>query len=431
MRKYLYTILLAAKSAARRSRLAGGAIVLFAATAALAVALDAVASGAERNARAFFESRSGGQVFVRGLERVEGGRLVEEGRRAELEGLVAALPRGSRVRERCDFRARLLAHGRSAVATVRGLDLKAEKAAAAGLELVSGSLPAEGSGGIVIEERAALALRAAPGDELVLQTLDHRGRATADAFRIAAVVRDGAMVADGSAWLELAAARRLRGYGPGELHYLAIGLPEGEATRGAELIASALPDPLKGKLRKELPWDEVGARVEGLSWSGRRYLLIGEEDCTIFILRAVDGIRLAIAVLLSLILCLGAVGSSSSFGMIALDRRREIGALRAIGLDRRQAARLLGAEAIMTAAAAALAGIAAGCALVAPLAFLRLSGAAGLQGFLAGASLAPEPRAGAALAALAATTLAAALGAVGPARRAAGIDPAKAFGEGV
>jgi ABC-type lipoprotein release transport system permease subunit len=432
VRKYLYILGLAAKSAARRSAMARGVCLVFAAAAALAVTVDAVQAGASRNALSAFERRSGGTVFVRGLERDASGRLVEMGERSELAGLLATMPAGSVARERCDFRARVIAHGGRAYAMVRGIDMESERDAMRDLHILAGSASSAASGeGIVLEEKAAVALGLSPGDEVLVETTDCRGRATAEAFKVAAIARDPSLVADGSAWLELKAARLLRSYGPGELDYLAI-VP-GDPARDSGAIRAASPLPLRANRAgsQNLAWDDVASRVEGQKWEGRRYLVVDAGDSMVFTLRALAGIKAASAALIAAILGLGAVGASSSFGMIALDRRRETGALRAIGLGRREAARMAAAEAVITAAASSVAGIAAGSVVVLLLSLVKLPNPGELSPFLADGSLSPILRPQAALAAFAASVAAAGLGSIGPARSAGRAAPAAAFGEGI
>lgn len=445
MRRYIYAASLGCRNARRRSHQYSGLCLVFAAAAALAVVADAAAAGAERNALKAFELRSGGAAYVRGLERTkalgstEAGRyhLAAMSRDDELARFAAALPPGSVTRRRSDFRARLVTGGRSAAAIVRGLDMDAERDALSRLALVSGSIDAAAKG-IVVESKAAKALGADVGDEVEIEATDYHGRATAWSCPVAAVYKDDPLLEDGSAWLDIATANAILGYGPGEFGYFSITTPESnrDLSDVENDLGRALPKG-SGLVRwrrsglEPMAWDDIASRVKGIDWKGRGYLVATIDDCMVYPLRALAAADAAAKVLIALIVALAAVGAASSFRTVTRERRKEIGALKALGATGLDIARMTYWEALAAALASGAAGVAAGCALVGIAAAMRFPAAGDLALFLDGGALSPIIRPGAGLVAVAATALAAALGSLGPARSAARLQSAEAFGEGI
>lgn len=433
MNRNRYIVGLAAKLAFRQRIGNKGIILVFAAALAAIILAEGAAGGAALNARGYFRQRTGGSAFLFGLERDGSGRLVELSRRQELESVIQTLPPGSVARERTGFPGRLRAHGGSAVAVVQGIDFDAERATITALPAIEGDARAAAGGQcLIIGAKAAAALSVGVGDEVLLEARDCRGRATVEAFGVAAIVREPALAEDGSAWLALGAANRLRGYGDGEFGYLALETPLATPMLDAAVAAPHGIKFLAGRKGGEpLRWGDPKSLAKGLSWEGRAYLCAGEEDFLFYPERLVEGILLASRFLAAVILALAAVGASSSFGMLILERRRELGAFRAMGATRGETRRLAACEALFTGLGAGLAGLCAGAAGLALLGLARFPDAGEAALFLKAGRLGPVFKPETALFALAACAAAAALGALGPARTAGKVEPANAIGEGL
>jgi len=431
MKRLSYLAQLAAKRAFRERKGNRGTILVFAAAVAAIALAEGTAAGAARNVREFYSLRLGGSAFLCGFEREEKGRLVGLSALEDLEPALSALPGGSIAHRRTAFTGRLRAHGKSAVASVQGLDFTDEAATLASLPVVAGDWKTATDGrGIVIGKKAAAALGVGPGYEAILEARDCRGRATIEAFEVAAVEDEPALVDEGSVWLSLAAANRLRGYAEGEFGYLAL---DGVASTPEAGVALAKTIRLiQGKAEgTPLRLQDPGPVVRKLAWEGRAYLLVRQGDLALFPLNILEGILLAARALAAVILCLAAIGVSSSFRMLVMERPKELGALRAMGATRKDARRLVALEAIMTGFAGGLVGLAAGGAGLALLGLVALPQGGGIQIYLHGGRFRPLFEPAMPLLALAAATLAAAIGAGGPARAASRIEPAAAIGEGI
>ena len=114
-----------------------------------------------------------------------------------------------------------------------------------------------------------------------------------------------------------------------------------------------------------------------------------------------------------------------------MERPRELGALRAMGATRKDARRLVALESIMTGFAGGLLGLLAGAAGLALLGLVDFPQGGDIQIYLQGGRLRPLFEPLMPLLALAAATLAAAIGAGRPARAASRIEPATALAEGI
>jgi len=141
---------------------------------------------------------------------------------------------------------------------------------------------------------------------------------------------------------------------------------------------------------------------------------------------AVDALTGTLLLLAMLVSLLGAFNIAQAFAAQTRERRREIGLLRAVGASRREVLRLLLSEATLIGAAGGVAGAVGGW-----LAGLVADGVA--QRWLPAFPFKPESffrfAPGWWLAAIAIGVLGAVLGALGPARAAARVDPARALGD--
>jgi len=431
MRRFIYLAELALKNAARRSGSLGGVAAVFALAVALASVADGAFEGAARNASLAFRLRAGGTISVQGLERRKSGGLTELSSGKELSPFLAALPAGSIVRKRCDFQARIRSGAAGATARVHGLDIAAETDFISSLGPgVREALAAASGRGLVMNAKAAGALGLECGDEVLLEAKDAQGRVTADAFSVAAIVEEPPLLEEGSVFMELSAANRLRGYAPGEFGRLAISLPGsmGAAPCYDLLSASAPALPWKRGLAPDAKPGDAAALVRGLDWSGRAYLFTTEAETLVYPLRLLEALRAGGSLLFALLLAIAALGAASSYGMVALGREAEIGSLRAIGLARGDVAALYALEALFVGLAASLAGLLLGWAALGAAGLLSfpVSGAAAV--FFRAGRLAPVIRPAPDLAAIAACSLSALLGALFPARGASRLSPARAFG---
>jgi putative ABC transport system permease protein len=431
----------AAKSALRRSKKTRSLRLVFAAAAAATVIASGAAAGASHNALDNFMNRTGGNAYVRGLEKARSGAIRETTVPAELGAALACFP-DSGIVQRTDFRARLVAKGRTAYAMVRGLDFRRKGSMAGGFQSLSGdpatALERRGDGsGIVLARKAAEALEVSAGDGLFLQASDHLGRITVESLFVAAVVEDDALLEDGSAWMDLAEANRIRGYRDGECGYVAVRLadPRNEGPLLYKRLTASLKEtkaalPLSpGQGSHSTAWDDFSSQTKGQSWDGRRYLFVTTEDCLVYPLRVIEAAGAAADFLIVLILALASIGATSSFSMIVRDRTRELGTLSALGATASDLFRLSVAESVFVALAGALAGCLAGEAALGALALIRLPQIGFFSVFLQRGFLRPRPDLLSPLLACAACAVSAAIGSIAPARRAARLDPAKAFAE--
>jgi len=430
MRRFIYLAELACKNAARRSASLGGVAAVFALAVALSSLADGAFEGGARSVSRAFRLRSGGSISVQGLERRASGGLTELCSKRELAPFLAKLPAGSIVRERCDFQARVHSGASTATARVHGLDSEAESEFLSSLgPSVREALASSAGRGLVMNAKAAGALGLKAGDEVLLEARDVQGRVTADAFTVAAIVEEPPLLEEGSVYMELAAANRLRGYGPDQFGRLAVSLPGSmDAAPCYGLLSASAPAlPWRRGLVANAKPGDTAARVKGLNWTGRAYLFTTEAETLVYPLRLLDAFRAGGSLLFALLLAVAALGAASSYGMIALGREAEIGSLRAIGLTRGDVAALYSLEALFVGLASSLAGLLLGWAILGAAALLPfpVSGAAAV--FFRAGRLAPVIRPLPDLAAVAACSLSALLGALFPARKASRLSPARAF----
>ncbi len=206
-------------------------------------------------------------------------------------------------------------------------------------------IPADlGEGEIVLSDRAANRLEAGEGDRLLV--LDAGGRM--QPFTVKKVVTErgltgyrGLEKAQATALVSLDAARTLTGIGDGYNHVLLGRSPNRMDAFSGLLFRSA------GVFKFER---------EGWVVSNVREMAVHDLDqlfkfIPVFFIAGLNAVLIGLALIVNI------------FRMIAEERRREWGILRAIGMNRRDLSRLLRTEGLLYAGLSALLGVAAGIGL--------------------------------------------------------------------
>ena len=171
----------------------------------------------------------------------------------------------------------------------------------------------------------------------------------------------------------------------------------------------------------------IGARGEsGEAWTGTRYSVATLDDYASQFLSILATIKAVSVVVFLALLSISAAGIVNTFRMILIERTREIGAMRAMGMRARDVERLFVLEALVISVLGSLAGLAAAAATMG-LASLPRFGGGQFALFLSGGRLAFAASPASILAYLALVAGVSALAARGPARGAARLKPVDAL----
>jgi putative ABC transport system permease protein len=285
---------------------------------------------------------------------------------------------------------------------VIGMDWATEGHMISGLKIISGNPTDMGDEhGAMISEVTARRLGARVGDQLTLQVRREAGAVNTVNFWVKAIFREVSIFGYYTLYVDRSVLDQALGFDPN--YFVTVGVYVNDY-READGAAARITRSLGGQ------------------FSAAPVVTFMTEIRTL--LRALTAVTYGILVLLSVVI---AVGILNLYRVIIFERTREIGTMRAIGIQRPQVTNLILLEALLLAVCGIVTGMALTYALLTAVSQIPLSGSAGLDIFLDRGHIswvmnADNLAADALLIAL--VTLA---GAFGPARAARNVDPAVAM----
>ncbi len=240
---------------------------------------------------------------------------------------------------------------------VIGLDWAAEARPIARLQFLSGN-PGDMSDprGVLISEVTAQRLGARVGDQIILQVNREEGAINTIPLWVKAVFREVSIFGYYTLYMDRGALNNAVGVDPGYSTSIGVYLDD---YRAADGVAARINRALGGRFTADPILHSMG------------------EINTL--LRALAVVSYGILVLLSLVI---AVGILNLYRVIIYERTREIGTMRAIGLQRHQVRNLILCEALLLGLCGTAAGLLLSFLGLTALSLIPLSGTAGLDIFL-------------------------------------------------
>ena len=283
-----------------------------------------------------------------------------------------------------------------------GMDWAAEGSRIKGLEFVSGR-PDDMSDreGVLISEVTARRLGARVGDKIVLEVIRQGGALYTIPLFVKAIFREVSIFGFYTVYMDRAVLDEALGFEPGYSASVGLYLRD---YRSAGLVAARLNRALEGH------------------YSAEPVVSFMEEVKTM--LDALSAVSYGILALLAIVI---AVGILNLYRVIIYERTREIGTMRAIGLQRTQVRNIIFFEALLLALCSVGAGIVLSVLVLSGLSLLHFAGAAGFdifldRGHLSWVLYADDIGLDAVL-----ITIVTLIGALGPARSAQSIEPVTAI----
>lgn len=370
--------------------------------------LTGITSGIEGNTRENLTNLYGGHLYVRGVERLESGTLIQVIR--DEAPLAAAIDEAGieveSVLKRTSIRGSLIMGSFESSVTIVGVDWEEESLLKERLPLVSGSFDSgmvENS--IIIPEKLATKIKAEVGDEILARMTTVTNQNNVVNFIVAGIAKDTSDYADAYSYASLDYTVKALNLKPGEFQSLNILLRDADKTDAAAAILQATmaktltvsarptaPDPTAsttvatGSDAAASPVPGAG-RSGGMSgmgggMSGLRSSLGAVAGVSgvpgastdaavgkpIYSITTINDMMKTVNNLLSILDSIGKaafgillvitmVGIGNTFRMMLLERTKEIGTMRALGMQRKEVLWVFLYEAIFLGLAGSLAGI--------------------------------------------------------------------------
>jgi putative ABC transport system permease protein len=240
---------------------------------------------------------------------------------------------------------------------VIGLDWAAEKEMIGRLQFVAGNPDDMGDPrGVLISEVTARRLGAKVGDQITLQVSRDAGAINTVPLWVKAIFREASIFGFYTIYMDRGVLNQALGLDPG--HFASIGIYLVDY-RNAGSIAARIKNALEGQFSVDPVLDYM------------------REINTL--LRALSSVSYGVLALLSIVI---AVGIFNLYRVIISERTREIGTMRAIGLQRPQLRNLILCEALLLAGCGIGGGLVLSFVGLTAVSLIPLNGAAGLDIFL-------------------------------------------------
>lgn len=322
-----------------------------------------------KNVSENFAYLMGGHVFVSGSEYTESGKRISVIRddSAIMKALTASGQTWSSIVKTSETTATLIFESKSIRQNLTGVDLAHSAMLKERLALVKGSWDdLSWPNAIVISQSVAKKLNALPGDTLVAQFQTVTGQNNVGEFRVAAITVDSSFIGSMMTYVQLDYLNDLIGLGPNE--YMSLGIMLDRLDRSGAFAGSLFAS-MKGmdlqlfdrSMKEEngsmTPFQSMIREQNNETWTGTKYRVFTIDEVLSQAKQIVVALDTASVAILIVLFAIVMIGISNSFRMAMYERIREIGTMRAIGVQRSEIRSMFLYEALFLAIAGAVAGI--------------------------------------------------------------------------
>ncbi|HUZ18074.1 MAG TPA: FtsX-like permease family protein [Spirochaetia bacterium] len=350
----------------RRSFLLGGAIAFGILVITL---INGFTGSFVRNVSDNFSHLLGGQIFIDGIEKSSSGRRVSIIRDDTIlmQAIQEAKIPAKYISKVSTFSGTLIFQTNTIGQQVVGVDWQSTNNYVADrLTLVSGNFKnMDNPDGIIISEKIAKKLNVQVGDTILAKLQTVTGQLNVGEFQVAAISFDPGLFGSIAAYANLAYVNTLLNIPEGEYQTLGIFL---EDMNGMDPDAARLYADLQGKVQlfkrteaaqSSNPFEAMQRQVQDETWTGTKYRLYTLNDRLSELKQIVGTLNTAGLIILLVLLVVIMVGITNTFRMIMYERIREIGTMRALGMQRPTVRNLFLLEALFLAIGGTLTGLAA------------------------------------------------------------------------
>jgi putative ABC transport system permease protein len=248
-----------------------------------------------------------------------------------------------------------------------GVELDREPGFRNVIQVVAGSIDELGKPGtILVFEDQAKRLGVKPGDTLTLSAPTTRGASNTADVRVGAVARNIGLLSAFNAFIPAETLRQLYQMKAGTTGAVQLYLKDAD---DSAKVAARLRDALREAGYRVMDadpqpyWQKLMFKVNAEDWTGQKLDVTTWEDEMSFLSWIVTAVTWLGNVLVTVLMVIVAVGIVNTLAIAIRERTREIGTLRAIGMQRTQVLRLTLMEAFLLGLAGALLGAALGAAV--------------------------------------------------------------------
>ena len=267
--------------------------------------------------------------------------------------------------KRSDLSATLIFEGETARQSVTGADWDSEEYFKERIILAEGSfedLQAERQG-IILSQKVAEKLNVEIGDRMLVKCRTYTGQQNVGEFIVSAILIDASLIGGTTAYANISYVNELLNLQPDEYMSLGIFLED------PDLIDASADKLYENLLKKVSMFDRKAAEEEENmiiamleqqdeeEWDGLRFRLLTLNDIMKEVQQIVNVLNRAALIILLVLFGIIMVGVTNTFRMVLMERTREIGTMRAVGMQRGIVRKLFLYEAFFIAVIGIIAGL--------------------------------------------------------------------------
>ncbi|MBI9105877.1 MAG: ABC transporter permease [Spirochaetales bacterium] len=290
-----------------------------------------------------FSNMLAGHIFVEGVEKSETGRTLNIVRNDE--ELMLAIEETNTpwkyITKRSDLGGTLIFAGESMRQSITGANWEIEEYFKQRIILKEGTFEQmqEEKQGIILSEKVAEKLNVEIGDRLLVKCRTYTGQQNVGEFVLTAVLIDASMFGGTTAYANISYVNELLNLQPEEYMTLGIYLEDMDLIDQA---AAALYANLQTKVSMferqsdddENPIIAMLEQQDEEEWEGLRFQLMTLNDIMKEVQQIVNVLNTAALIILLVLFGIIMVGVTNTFRMVLMERTKEIGTMRAVGMQR-------------------------------------------------------------------------------------------------
>ncbi len=337
-------------------------------------AIDGLATGAVENLEDQITQMLGGNVIIQGVERLP---PVTEGKKGEMISLtrdpdfVRNILNKSGIKylyysQRASLQGTLIFGGKKISSLVYGCDFSAEQHLLDSFVVQEGNLKnISKKDAIVLSKKTADNLKIQIGDQMMITADTIKGQKTFADFTVVAIVKDSGLLGSFAAYSNISYIEEMLESPSGSYDTFAITLANKNhqntaASRMESLIrATGIPVTNRLQARSKNPKSPINAlrkQLKNADWKDTMYLVASLEDAVPQLVQVMTVVHTITTIILVVILLIVMVGISNTYRMVMYERIREIGTMRALGMQGKDTGAIFTTEALILCIFGAVAG---------------------------------------------------------------------------
>lgn len=335
----------------RRTIFLGAAL---AAVTALLILLQGLGAGIRHTMLRSATTLSSGHVNVGGFFKVTAGQsgpLVSDFEKV-LQTVKTSIPELDFVVQRGRGWAKVISDTGSIQSGITGVDIRNEPSLKQVIQVVSGNIDdLSQPNTIVVFQNQLKKLNVAVGDAITITAQTTRGTANTIDVRVVAIARDVGLLSTWSVFVPVDTLRALYQIRPDTTGVLQIYVKPRDMDRLGALAGQLRSDLEKAGFRMmdadpRAFWQKFEV-VNREDWTGQKLDVTTWEDEVSFIMQTINILDWLTGVLMAILMAIVVTGIMNTLWIAIRERTREIGALRAIGMQRRSVLRMFLFESLL------------------------------------------------------------------------------------